>query len=154
MHQQTLVVGIGSHHGDDQLGWLVAKKLAGGLGDHCQVRIALTPLDLLDWIDQCHMLYLVDACQGQGQPGMVHRWTWPNAAIRLSRWSGTHDFDLPAVLTLADELGQLPRQVVIWAIERDCYSTQESISSTLVKSIDMVANRILGEIGASDCGRQ
>ena len=45
----TLVVGVGSHHGDDQAGWLVADLLAASASEDVAVRKAKTPAEILDW---------------------------------------------------------------------------------------------------------
>jgi hydrogenase maturation protease len=138
-----LVAGIGSSHGDDQLGWLVAQDLIQRSINHCQVRIALTPLHVLDWMDECSVLHVVDACKGLGQPRSIRRWNWPCLEIQQTVWTGTHDFDLPGVLTLAERLGQLPQQVVVWGVQ--C-ADQAADSATIVRWIQSVANRIQSEV--------
>jgi hypothetical protein len=40
---KTLIVGLGSHHGDDRFGWLVAKSLTARLDERCDVRLAGLP---------------------------------------------------------------------------------------------------------------
>src|SRR5688572_26163325 len=52
MTVDTLVVGIGSDHGDDRVGWLVADALQTRAPADVSVRHAKTPLDLLDWLDE------------------------------------------------------------------------------------------------------
>jgi hydrogenase maturation protease len=141
-----LVVGVGSPHGDDQLGWLVAKELADRRLNHCQVRIAATPLHLLDWIEECNLLYIVDACHGGGPAGRTYRWSWPCPEIQLGRWSGTHDFNLSGALALAEQLGRLPQQVVVWAVEGRNSQLDDSLSKDAEQWIKSVANQIQGEI--------
>lgn len=79
----TLVVGVGSPHGDDQLGWLAADALEAALlalraaapnapntpldarpldASGWRVRRAATPSDLLDWLPGPQRLILIDAC--------------------------------------------------------------------------------------------
>lgn len=114
----TLIVGIGSPHGDDQAGWLVAEHLAGKLDRaDVAVRKAALPAALLDWLDGTDRLIVCDACRGLGRSGKVKRWTWPDRELVDVAWSGTHDLPLPAVLQLADRLGRLPQFVVVWSVE-------------------------------------
>lgn len=113
----TLIVGIGSSHGDDQIGFLVAEQLSL-LDPHvCRVRRTNAPMRLLDWIDRFTTLHLIDACRSGDQPGTLRRYQWPDPQLLQCGWSGTHDFDLPTVLRLADQLDRLPACVSVWTIE-------------------------------------
>jgi len=62
-------------------------------------------------------LVICDACQGAGPIGSWRCWHWPSADLEPLRAQGSHDLALAAVLALAETLGQLPRDVTIWAIE-------------------------------------
>lgn len=115
--QSNLVVGIGSPHGWDRIGWLVAEELQHRLSTGWQVRLARVPTDLLDWLEHCDRLHLIDACEVPSPTGSLLRLEWPDSRILQSRTQTAHDFDLPQVLQLADRLGQLPKQVVLWAVE-------------------------------------
>lgn len=67
MEQQTsrrpLVVGIGSHHGLDAVGWHVAGWLADESLLGFDVKQSRVPSDLLDWLDGRPCLALLDAFQ-------------------------------------------------------------------------------------------
>ena len=114
---KTLLVGVGSPHGDDQIGWEVVKRIQGTHHKDITVHLARTPSDLLDWLECVERLVVCDACRGAGKVGSVHHWTWPTNQLETLRWSGTHDVSLPAVLALAEQLGKLPTSVIVWAIE-------------------------------------
>ncbi|HVA44800.1 MAG TPA: hydrogenase maturation protease [Pirellulales bacterium] len=138
MSVTTLIVGLGSPHGDDQIGWRVAERLAleresacgasglrGPLAPQADctitIRTASSPADLLDWLEGVERLIVCDACQAVGSPGTVHCWRWPEAPLGRLRSSGSHDLSLAEVLTLAEELRSLPGEVIIWAVEsRTC----------------------------------
>ena len=94
---RTLVAGIGSPHGDDQAGWLVADRLTRELHrDDVAVRKATSPTELLNWLDGTERLIVCDACCGLGNAGDVRRWPWPHDELFNAAWSGTHDLPLPA----------------------------------------------------------
>ena len=64
---KTTFVGVGSSHGDDQVGWMVIQKLQeGSSGDSFDFRKAKSPADILDWIQDCERLVICDACHGLG----------------------------------------------------------------------------------------
>lgn len=114
----TLVVGVGSAHGDDQFGWLVAQHLASGSADGgAVVRSARSPAELLDWLAGCERLIVCDACRGLGSPGAIHSWVWPEVPRRALRTAGTHDLGLAAALELAEQLRLLPAETQIWCVE-------------------------------------
>lgn len=87
MRTETLFVGVGSPHGDDRAGWLVADALsdlfgtdvstqasgtlnAGGLPSRkypsLAIRKTCIPADLLDWLDGAAKLIICDALCGAG----------------------------------------------------------------------------------------
>lgn len=135
MSQRTLLVGIGSAHGCDQVGWQVATRLRRRPPGRCDVRIALTPADLLDWIQSYDSLHICDACRSHATEWALHRWVWPDARILESAWAGTHDLSLPAVLQLATALGMAPARIVIWGIEIPvvpCGSAEPTANEQLV----------------------
>ena len=119
MSLTPLVIGIGSYHGDDQVGWFVAQQLARRLRDKADVRQALSPMDILNWIEGARRLLICDACRGSGEPGTIRRWTWPAAELERLSWSGTHSLGLPETLALAEQLGHRLHQTIIWTVEAD-----------------------------------
>lgn len=114
---QTLCVGIGSPHGDDQIGWLIVDRIAELRFQGVTARRALSPADLLDWLGNFSRLVVCDACRGTGRVGSIHRWVWPNTVIETMPATNSHAFGLSSVLRLAENLGCLPSEVIVWAIE-------------------------------------
>jgi hydrogenase maturation protease len=112
-----VIVGMGSSHGDDQLGWMVACALDDSKSGCYEVHQASSPIEILNWIDDARQLHIVDACVTGAVPGTLHRIEWPTQEAIDCQWSGTHDMHLVAALKLADQLGQLPMNVTLWGIE-------------------------------------
>lgn len=147
IHARTLIVGIGSSHGDDQAGWLVAERLAGKFDqDDVVVRKAGSPVELLDWLDGTDRLIVCDACRGLGRAGEVQRWTWPDRELLDAALSGTHDLPLPAVIQLAERIGRLPSEVVLYAVEAATSSPLNVVSSEVLESIPKLTHNIKNEI--------
>lgn len=145
--KNTLVAGIGSPHGDDQLGWLVAGRLVA-LSDpeRVVIRLLRSPIDLLDWSDEIQQLFICDACRGLGQVGAISCWNWPAPELSDIELSGTHDLSLPAVLTLAERLGRLPERVSIWAIEGASSKTGQAVTGRAMEAVSVVVNQIAFEL--------
>lgn len=144
---RTLIVGIGSPHGDDQAGWQVAERLVGTFDQaEVDVRQIASPAKLLDWLEGVERLVICDACRGLGQVGQVRRWKWPAAELQEVAWSGTHDVSLPAVLRLADRLERLPAEVAIWAVEGAPRKVMGTISVQVAAALPQLSEGITNEL--------
>jgi hydrogenase maturation protease len=138
----TLFVGLGSSHGDDRVGWLVADALEPRLTGNAVVRRAAAPLDILDWLDRIDCLALCDACRGMGPVGTWQRWRWPFTEIPAARARHSHDVGLSAALLLTARLGQLPREVVLWGIEIGQTEPEQRASPDVTATASAVADDV------------
>ncbi len=150
--KQRLLVGLGSHHGDDQVGWLLVEAL----GKHTSfpVRLAAVPADLIHWLDGVDELFLCDACQGTKSIGSLHRWEYRAESqplegtlknVEVLRSTSSHHLSLAAVLELAQSLGLLPERVVIWAIEGRCFGAGQMVSEELTRQLPELVNQFVSE---------
>lgn len=143
-------VGLGSPHGDDRAGWEVADRLAAVVVDPRTVRQAAVPTDLFDGLDDCDRLVVCDACRSGDRPGTATRRIWPLETTLPLRSSGTHAFGLVDVLRMAETLGRLPREVVVWTIEGRDFAPGSLPSADVSRAIVEVAERLLhDEFGAA-----
>lgn len=149
-----LLVGIGSDQGDDRIGWIVADRLEEICGLNVRIRTTAAPLDLLNWIDETHRLHIVDACEGDGTPGALRRWSWCVApendacadAKFVPRRSGTHDFDVISVLQLAQRLGRLPPSVTIWGVQGERFEPSAPLSPAIESVLPDIVETIAKEL--------
>lgn len=148
-----LLVGLGSHHGDDQIGWKLAEELSK-LTD-IPVRQAAVPADLLHWLADLEELYVCDACLGSGQAGRLHRWEYLKesqplddvlAGVELLRSMNTHQISLAATLSLAQQLQMLPRHIVVWGIEGMSFAAGQPISAELYARLPDLCTQLASEL--------
>lgn len=144
MMVRSLLVGIGSPHGDDSVGWEIARQVARRTGDALLVRCARTPVELLDWLDEIDTLDVCDALASEAPVGSIGCWQWPTDAIEHAPFRGSHDLSLPAVLTLAENLGRLPARVRIWGVEIDPEKTSDALSPEAAAAVPLIVDRIFG----------
>jgi len=155
-----LFVGIGSPHGDDQIGWRVADELTNLTSqvdrqehedlEKWQVRKAKSPVDVLNWLDSrglIRRLIICDACRsaathGGVGTGTVHCWIWPTEELESIQFTGSHDMGIAAVLDLARTLDRLPPKIDIWGIEIDSVEPAADISACLEHTASLAAQRI------------
>lgn len=155
---RPLFVGIGSPHGDDRIGWVVADDLArfarcGSIGEGSvagppvpAIRKASSPADLLDWLDDIDRLVVCDACRANGPPGTVSRWVWPEPPIEREHPSGTHQLGLASVLDLASVLGRLPGETVIWGVHIESLEQRPDLSDAVATALAGMVKRIWGDL--------
>ena len=86
----AVVIGVGSSHGDDQLGWQAVDKLRR----HPQfTQHAVEVQETTRIIDQLAgytCLVFVDACCSGVSAGTITRPTWPDRSIGLQHGQSTH----------------------------------------------------------------
>ncbi len=147
--QRTLVVGIGSPHGDDQVGWVIAEMLRSVLPQQIDVKRAATPSQVLDWLSGTDRLFVCDACEGRlsdASPAICQRWRWPTPLVASVRSSNSHSFGLPGVFQLAEQLGTLPDDVIVYGITGRSFNAFADISPKVGSSLQGVVDRIADEI--------
>ncbi|MBI1309818.1 hydrogenase maturation protease [bacterium] len=152
----TLLVGIGSPHGDDQIGWRVADALRSVGFPDVDAREASAPSQLLDWLEGVSRLIVCDACQARRQSMTrstdailrVHRWEWPTLQVTMLRSAGSHSFGLPQVLQLAERLGRLPAEVIVFGVEGSQFDAFAEVSPDSVRLLERVTSVIVAELEA------
>jgi hydrogenase maturation protease len=148
--QRSLVVGIGSPHGDDQAGWLLIEKLSSLELPDVHLRKAAVPHNLLDWTGNCKALHVVDACHTEDD---LHRIEVRDESclamvVQLSRDNSSHDLGIATVIDLGRTLGVLPAKVIVWAIPGAQFEPGQPVSAGCRQEIDHCANSIATEIDA------
>lgn len=154
--KKRLLVGLGSHHGDDQVGWQLSETL--GKLVSIPARQAVVPADILHWLEGIDELYLYDACQGTGPVGGLHRWDYRAEAGGLNdilddlsvgdvtlRSTSSHQLSPAAVLRLAERLNLLPRIVVIWGVEGNRFDAGQPVSETLSRQLPDILHQLASD---------
>ncbi len=147
MGSGRLFVGVGSPHGDDSVGWVVARSIEIQIGDELSVRCARSPAALLDWLDGVDELHVCDACASDEPVGAVRCWDWPAEEIERTRFQGSHDLSLPAALALAEQLGRLPAKVRVWGVAVNEHRSTGSISAATAARVSEIVDQIRGVLG-------
>jgi hydrogenase maturation protease len=139
------IVTVGSPHGDDRIGWELARRLRE---EHPLVDVvALSqPLDLLHHLTGAARLVVVDACRSGAPPGTIHRFTWPDARLHAHPGSSTHGFGIALALDLALALGQPLPEIVLLGIEVEACEPGDEISPSVEAALPELCERALAEI--------
>lgn len=137
-----LIVGLGSHHGDDRAGWLIVDRLHEAGVPKDNLRQTRHPAEILDVLDSAGHLVICDACQGAGVVGTIHCWAWPSDRILPLRARGTHDMEINDVLELGRGLGMRSSGIEIWGIEGQSWFPGMAMGSEVSQAVDAVAAAI------------
>lgn len=140
------VLGIGSPHGDDQAAWRLVERLRNRKERNASMASLSDASQLLDFLDHCDRLIIVDACAGGGSPGTITRLEWPDARIEAWHSHSTHGMSVAYALQLAEKLGLLPLKVVLFGIELSQCQQVGSPSEIVEKAISELVEQILLEI--------
>ncbi|TCS73280.1 hydrogenase maturation protease [Sulfuritortus calidifontis] len=130
---------IGSPFGADAVAWAVGKRLSElGLPAGCEVRLLDRPgLQLLEEMRDAETVLLLDAARGIA-PGRLHR-VESLDELGLAGQSSSHGIGVAEALRLAEQLGQLPERLSVFAIGAGAALPPESTLAAL-------ATQLLGEI--------
>lgn len=152
----TLLIGLGTPHGDDAVGLILAERLRGWALDEgltmLRVRVVQRPIDLLDDLERFARLIVLDACLSASPIGHLQRWRWPHDDWETARSTGSHDLSLPDALALAERLGRLPRRVTILGITiaPPTAASGFALSETLSAALPGLLRQVRGEVLQGD----
>lgn len=139
-----VIVGLGSPHGDDQIGWVAIDRLRScpvpGISTH-KVRGGI---DLLECLDGQETGILIDAAAPAGHPGTIRSFVWPCPELAaVLPWS-THGLGLVEALQLGESLGRNPIKIFIYTIESSDISPGAPLSLEVASQLDGVLEAVLG----------
>ena len=141
------VIGIGSPHGDDQLGWRLAEELARSGRSGVLARAVSTPIDLLDHLDGCDALIVIDACDAGLAPGAVVVHEWP-VAIEACGRASSHGLGVDSVLRLAGSLGNLPARVVLIGVQKTRCEPAGALSAEVTQAWPAIVTEVAAILDA------
>jgi hydrogenase maturation protease len=150
--RKRLIVGIGSPHGDDRAGWTAIEQLQSKSLEEVELRQAKVPHDVIDWIDECTEVHIIDCCRVKSADLILRRFEWSDTPIDNElnlRSAGSHQIDIISVLRLAASLNRLPVHVVLWAIPGQCFDSLGTLSADCSAVIAECVERITQELGGA-----
>jgi len=146
---RKLVVGMGNEwRGDDGVGLLVARRLrAKALAGVTVRELGDDPTRLLEAWAGADLVYLVDALWSGSEPGTTQRWEVSMGLMgeRIFPLS-THGATVADAVELARALKRLPRRLVIFGIEGQCFHMGCGVSLEVRRGADQIADKIECEL--------
>lgn len=144
------ILGIGSAHGDDAIGWRVIDELSGQDNPGIQLRQLANPVEIVDYLDRANGVHVVDAAIGMNQNQSVQRIPYSSLSnqesIDLAATRGTHGIGVLQAFQLAESLGLPTDHVSIWLARGESCDPLAEPSATAIESIGLCASAIVQEL--------
>ncbi len=150
--ERTVVIGVGSPHGDDAAGLCVAARVGERLDARLRTSVRIVVRDrpgpdLVDDLSGADLAIVVDAMRTGGAPGCIAELAPAALAERASL--STHGFGVAHALRLAEALGRAPRRLRLLGIEVERLDGE--LSPCVEEAVEETCRRILawldGETG-------
>ena len=146
---RVLVAAIGNpDRGDDGVGPAVAARLRTEVP--AEVHVLERSGDVLaliaEW-DGFADVFVVDAAAPIGRPGRIHRLDLASQPLPDGlAGSSTHAFGVAEAVELARSLNRLPRHIIAYLVEGECFEIGAPLSPAVAAAVDSVAERIGDEL--------
>ena len=143
------LIGVGNFwRRDDGVGIWIARQLAGlNLPGVEVLERSGEGTALLEAWRGARRVFLFDALQGSGESGTVHRIDTRRALPPRELFTASsHVFGLAEALKLAQALGEMPQQLVIYGVEGMDFGSGEGLTPAVVAGAQKVVERLLIEI--------
>lgn len=142
----TSIIGIGSHHGADQLGWLLCEQLKNlDWPEDIDIQLCRTPAQLPELLSHCENAILLDTIKTNSDCGKILSLQLNDLAENPGAIHSSHGFGVTEALELANALGQAPTFIIILAISIDDKTAYDRIISPrlLSKLHEAIQNHLL-----------
>jgi hydrogenase maturation protease len=147
----TLVIGLGNPlRGDDGVGLRIADLLAGqGLPEGVEVVHGGTGgLDLVNWIEGWRRVIIIDAADVGRVPGGFVRFTLDEGhLLGDDQHLSIHAAGLRDALLLAEVLGILPNEVIVYGVQPAHLDWDDTLSPAVEAAIPQIFRSVLDELG-------
>ncbi|MDG2220967.1 MAG: hydrogenase maturation protease [Rubripirellula sp.] len=143
---QDLVIGIGSPHGDDQVGWRVIAHLEQQGQGLAALQTLVDPIDLIEQLEGISRLVIVDGCRSGQEVGMLTRLEADDPRFTEVTGHSTHRISLSETLDLARALGRLPGWVKVFGVEVGQCRPQAAMDPRLEQAVPRIAQEICNEL--------
>ena len=92
-------------------------------------------------------MILVDAASGTGRPGSVHRYAAHDEPLLTGvLHASSHSWGVAEAIEMARALGQLPPEIIVYAIEGRSFGLGHWLSPEVELAADEVVERVVAEL--------
>lgn len=143
---KTLIVGIGSPFGDDQVGWLVIDKLEKEFSGSDSISLFKSKGNGTDWFSEINdhqLLIFIDAVMSGKEIGEISEIDINDStSIPAIPQNTTHSISLADSILMAKNIGMLDIPVRVFGVEAKSGNSLVNISSNVKQSIPELVEKI------------
>jgi len=147
-HIKILVACLGNpDRADDGIGALTANELRKDLPPSMTLLCRHGDMAaLIEDMEGFDALICVDASAPAGEPGRIHRIDAKSDALIWATFQpSSHDFGVWEAISLARELGRAPAEIILYAVEGQCFEIGAAMTPEVAASAGRVATLVLAE---------
>jgi len=146
------VIGIGSHHGADRVGWLACETLQAFFKSNAlDWQLCRTPAQLPQLLQDCDAAVILDAIASNTPAGNIVSLSWPLHHDSCHSLCSSHAINVIEALQLASVLGQLPSRTWLLGITvASQHSSATTIVSQALPQLHDELMRIVAEVTAGN----
>ncbi len=148
---QILVIGIGNEYArDDAAGLLIAREIKRQAREGVEViELSGEGAALMESWKGADTVIVIDAARSGGMPGTLHRFDACREPLPAETFRGsTHAFGLYQAVEVARSLAQLPRRLIIYAIEGRDFAAGIRLTPEFEQSMPAAVDAVTREIVA------
>lgn len=148
---RTVVVGIGNDfRGDDGAGRETVRLLRTSHPKGVEfIELNGEMMGLLDRLDDCSTLIVIDATQSQSPAGTIHRFDAGKNPLPDNRGQrSTHGISIGSVIEMARVQHLLPRRVLVFGIEGETFDHGTPLTPRVKDAVRNLADEIARDLGS------
>ena len=151
MKKSTVVLGLGNPlMADEGVGVYLIERLAeqaARYGDVDFIDAGTGGMSVLHLIDGRDKAIFIDCAFMDEAPGTLRRFTPDEVrSAKVLAHQSLHEADLLHILTLAEQFGQCPEEVVLFGIQPEVVESRQEISKALLDNTEAYLRAILSEL--------
>jgi len=147
---KTLIVGLGSPYGDDQIGWMACERLITEIGHLPAVEFIICDRSGIEWMTKLPpggQVIFIDAMRSGEKPGTVSK-----IDIRSERCAecpatlSSHGINIRDAIDLVQSLGDLPEIISVWGVELEQCNYEWGLSESVNTALPTLLENIKSDI--------
>jgi hydrogenase maturation protease len=145
-----LVLGLGNTiMTDDGFGVRVVEALLSRYHFGEEVRLldgGTLGLDLLPRLEGIERLLIVDAIDMHAAPGTIFRLEGEEVPRAFASKLSVHQMGVQDLLAVAELMGHLPGELVVWGVQPECIEMGTELTTTLAAALEPVVAGVVEEL--------
>jgi hydrogenase maturation protease len=147
---KIIILGIGNILlKDEGVGVRVVEKLKSDFKFPSNIELidgGTAGFGLIDLLEGAEHLIILDAVQGNDEPGSIYRFKFEDMPPNISKKFSPHQIGIIETLTLKKMLGKIPDTTIIAIQPKDCINWGTELTPEIENKIPNIVNLVIDEL--------